>query len=60
MGSFNENKKLVSSNLITVALGTSIATLVLNMMKSIEVNSAITLLAISVICLALLRLQEQQ
>mgnify|MGYP001496400099 CR=1 FL=1 len=55
-----KTKNLFRLILITVALGTSIATLVLNMMKSIEVNSAITLLAISVICLALLRLQEQQ
>lgn len=51
-----KTKKLISSNLITVALETSIATLVLNMMKNIEVNSAITLLAFSVICLVLLRL----
>ncbi|HEY4600711.1 MAG TPA: hypothetical protein VIG73_05480 [Cerasibacillus sp.] len=55
-----KTKNLFRLILIAVALGASIATLVLNMMKSIEVSSAITLLSIGIICLALLRLQEQQ
>ncbi|HEX6594764.1 MAG TPA: hypothetical protein VF095_09260 [Bacillota bacterium] len=54
-----EIKSLIKLILIAVALGAGIGALVLNMMGSIEVGSAITLLSIGVVCLAIVNIQEK-
>lgn len=53
------NRNLIKFILIAVALGMGISTLVLNILGSLTGNSAITLLSIGVICLAISKLQER-
>ena len=47
-------KKVIFSG---IALAMGIATLVLNILKQLEANTAITLLSIGLICLAILQLE---
>lgn len=51
--------KLFSLILKAVALGTGIRALVLNVLGSIEIEQSITLLSISVTCLAISSLQNK-
>ena len=53
------NKSLTKMILIAVALGMGVSTLVLNVLGSVTVSSAITLLSIGVICLAISKLREK-
>lgn len=49
-------KKVIFS---AVALGMSVATLVLNIIKQLEVKTAITLLSIGLICVAIMQLENK-
>ncbi|MBE1556221.1 hypothetical protein [Sporosarcina limicola] len=53
------NKNLIKLILMAVALGMGVSTLVLNVLGNITVNTAVTLLSIAVICLAISKLQEK-
>ncbi|HZW67526.1 MAG TPA: hypothetical protein VFF20_02830 [Pseudogracilibacillus sp.] len=51
--------KLMHLILIAVALALGIGTLVLNLLKGIDVNTSIILLSISVVCLAIVKLKQK-
>lgn len=51
------NRNLLNLILKAVALGVGIGTIVLSILESIEVSSAIILLSIGIICLAMLNFQ---
>jgi hypothetical protein len=53
------NKDLFKLILRAVALGVSVGTLVCSIMDKIQAKSAITLLAIGIICLAIAQLQDK-
>lgn len=52
-------KNLMRIIFIAVSLAMGVSTLVLSILGNIEVNHAITLLSIGVVCLAILKLQEK-
>lgn len=53
------NKNLIKFILIAVALGMGVGTFVLNVLGNLTVDTAITLLSIGIICLAIAKLQEK-
>ena len=53
------NNHLIQLILKSVALGVGIATLVLNILKSIDINKSIILISIGLVCLALVELQRK-
>ncbi len=54
------NKELKSTILKAVGLGTGVATLVLSIMGTIEVKSAIILLSVGLICLSINELENKK
>ncbi|WP_157843229.1 hypothetical protein [Bacillus sp. FJAT-42315] len=53
------NRNVMKIILTAVALGMGVSTFVLSVLGEITVNSAISLLSIGVICLAILKFQEK-
>lgn len=53
------NRKMINLLLTAVALGMGVSTFVLSVVGNITMNSAITLLSLGVICLAIVKLQEK-
>lgn len=49
--------KTINFILIAVALAMGVSTLVLNVLNEIDISTALSLLSISVICLAIVKLQ---
>jgi len=50
--------KIIALTLTSVALGTGVGTLVLNLINEIDVRTSIILLSISVTCLAIVKLRK--
>lgn len=51
--------KTINLILTAVALGMGVGTIVLNMLNEIDISTALSMLSISVICLALVKLQQK-